>query len=44
MQYLHPMHFPWSTRTTPASSRYDAPVGHTDTQAASSQCLHSMGV
>jgi len=33
----------WSTRTMPSARLYDAPVGHTVTHAASSQCRHDIG-
>ena len=40
---LQPMHLSWSTSTMPSSRLYEAPVGHTVTQAASSQCMHESG-
>src|SRR6478752_8783883 len=41
---LQPMHLSSSTSTIPSEARlYDAPVGHTETQAGVSQCRHERG-
>jgi hypothetical protein len=40
MHSWQPMQASWSMSTTPSSSRYDAPVGHTSTQGAFSHCWH----
>src|SRR5512140_3902358 len=40
---LQPMHLSWSTRTIPSLRLYDAPVGHTVTHSASSQCMQDIG-
>ena len=38
------MHLSWSTNTMPSSGRlYEAPVGHTVTHSAVSQCMQDMG-
>ena len=43
MQYLQPMQRPSSTPTMPSAPMKAAPVGHTATQGASSQCMHCSG-